>query len=187
MTPPSERTPSGMPPWGMFPSPVPSLLQDLPVVLAGFAIFYGVLTFARYGIGPVSTQAEILLSPHLLPKYASFSLIRIVIAYLLSLAFAVVYGYVAAYNARAERLMIPLLDTLQSIPVLSFLPAVMVAMISLFPGRQLGVELGSIALILTGQVWNMTFSFYSSLKTIPQEMRESAAIYRWGRWQRPQR
>ena len=184
MTPPSERTPSGMPPWVMFPSPVASLLQDLPVVLAGFAIFYGVLTFARYGIGPVSTQAEILLSPHLLPKYASFSLIRIMIAYLLSLAFAVVYGYVAAYNARAERLMIPLLDTLQSIPVLSFLPAVMVAMISLFPGRQLGVELGSIALILTGQVWNMTFSFYSSLKTIPQEMRESAAIYRWGRWQR---
>ena len=69
--------------------------------------------------------------------------------------------------------MIPLLDTLQSIPVLSFLPAVMLAMVALFPTRQLGVELGSILLIFTGQVWNMTFSFYSSLKSIPREMQRS--------------
>jgi NitT/TauT family transport system permease protein len=106
------------------------------------------------------------------------------VAYLLSLVLALVYGYLAAYSAKAERLMIPLLDTLQSIPVLSFLPAVMLAMISLFPGRQLGIELGSVVLILTGQLWNMSFSFYSSLKSIPQEMREAAAIYHWGWWQR---
>jgi NitT/TauT family transport system permease protein len=153
-------------------------------LLAGLAVFYGLLTFARYGIGPLSTQAEILLSLSALPKYASFSLIRIAMAYLLSLAVALVYGYTAAYNPKAERLMIPLLDTLQSIPVLSFLPGVMLAMISLFPGQNLGIELGSVVLILTGQVWNMTFSFYSSLKSIPQEMREAAAIYRWGWWQR---
>ena len=80
--------------------------------------------------------------------------------------------------------MVPLLDTLQSIPVLSFLPGVMVAMVALFPTRQLGVELGSILLIFTGQVWNMTFSFYSSLKNIPREMREVAEVYRWSWWQR---
>ena len=180
----SEKGLSRVPPWGMAPSSVLPFWRDLPVFLAGLAVFYGLLTFARYGIGPVSTQAEILLSPRALPKYASFSLIRIAMAYLLSLVVALAYGYIAAYNAKAERLMIPLLDTLQSIPVLSFLPGVMLAMISLFPERNLGIELGSVVLILTGQVWNMTFSFYSSLKSIPQEMREAAAIYRWGWWQR---
>jgi NitT/TauT family transport system permease protein len=142
------------------------------------------LTFSRYGIGPLNTQAEIQLHPGALPKYALFSLTRIAMAYVLSLAFTFVYGYVAAYNAKAERFMIPLLDTLQSIPVLSFLPTVMVSMVALFPTRQLGVELGCIVLILTGQVWNMTFSFYSSLKSIPNEMREAAKVYRLSWWQR---
>ncbi|HXC43458.1 MAG TPA: ABC transporter permease subunit, partial [Candidatus Dormibacteraeota bacterium] len=90
----------------------------------------------------------------------------------------------AAYNPRAERFMIPLLDVLQSIPVLSFLPGVMLAMVALFPGRQLGVELGAILLIFTGQVWNMAFSFYASLKSIPKDMREAATIYRFSWWQR---
>jgi NitT/TauT family transport system permease protein len=153
-------------------------------MLAGLAIFYGLLTFSRYGIGQVNTQAEIQLYPGALPKYALFSLTRIAMAYVLSLAFTLVYGYIAAYNAKAERFMIPLLDTLQSIPVLSFLPGVMVSMVALFPTRQLGVELGCIVLIFTGQVWNMTFSFYSSLKSIPNEMREAANVYRLSWWQR---
>ena len=119
-----------------------------------------------------------------LPLYAAYSLLRITIAYLLSLAFTLVYGYVAAYNARAERIMIPLLDILQSIPVLSFLPGVMLAMVALFPRHQLGVELGAILLIFTGQVWNMAFSFYSSLKSIPRDMREAAKIYRFNWYQR---
>ncbi len=106
------------------------------------------------------------------------------IAYAISLVVAVVYAYTAAHNAKAERLMIPLLDTLQSIPVLSFLPPVMVAMVTLFPSRQLGVELGSILLIFTGQVWNMTFSVYSSIKNIPRELREAADVYRLSWWQR---
>jgi NitT/TauT family transport system permease protein len=72
--------------------------------------------------------------------------------------------------------MIPLLDTLQSIPVLSFLPGVMVAMVTLIPTKQLGVELGSILLIFTGQVWNMAFSVYSSMKNIPNEMLEAARV-----------
>jgi NitT/TauT family transport system permease protein len=95
-----------------------------------------------------------------------------------------VYGYIAAYNSTAERFMIPLLDILQSIPVLSFLPGVMLAMVALFPQRQLGVEIGAILLIFTGQVWNMAFSFYASLKGIPKEMRETARVYRFNGWQR---
>jgi len=168
----------------MFPSSAPSLLRDLPILIAGLALFYGLLTFARYGVGPFNTQAEIQLSPGALPKYAFFSVARIAIAYFLSLAFTLVYGYVAAYNAKAERIMVPLLDILQSIPVLSFLPGVMLGMIALFPRRQLGVELGCIVLILTGQVWNMTFSFYSSLKSIPRDLHEAAEVYRLSWWQR---
>jgi NitT/TauT family transport system permease protein len=181
---PGSRSSSAAPAWGVFSSERPSFLFELPVVLAGLAIFYSLLTFARYGIGAANTQAEIVLSPGALPKYAAFSLIRIILAYGLSLGFTLVYGYIAAYNARAERFMIPLLDTLQSIPVLSFLPGVMVSMVTLFPNRQLGVELGSIILIVTGQAWNMTFSFYLSLKGIPREMREAAQVYRWSWWQR---
>ena len=148
------------------------------------AFFYGVLSFGRYWIGPVSTQAEIDLHPAALPKYALYSVLRITIAYGFSLGFTLIYGYVAAYNRKAERFMIPLLDTLQSIPVLSFLPGVMISMVALFPTRQLGVELGCVLLIFTGQVWNMTFSFYSSLKNIPREMYEAAQVYRLSWWQR---
>jgi NitT/TauT family transport system permease protein len=170
--------------WGTFPANVPSLLRDLPILLAAFALFYAVLSMTHYWMTPVSEGTVINLSPSTLPKYAMFSVLRIAAAYICSLGFTLVYGYIAAYNARAEKFMLPLLDTLQSIPVLSFLPGVMLAMVSLFPTKQLGVELGSILLIFTGQVWNMTFSFYSSLKNIPREMREVAEVYRWSWWQR---
>jgi NitT/TauT family transport system permease protein len=170
--------------WGMVPPGANSLARELPIVLAGIGFFYAVLAFARYWSGPMNSQAEISLSPSSLPKYALFSVLRIAAAYVISLIFTLLYGYTAAYHQRAEKFMIPLLDTLQSIPVLSFLPGVMISMVALFPSRQLGVELGSILLIFTGQVWNMTFSFYSSLKTIPAEMREAATAYRLSSWQR---
>ncbi|MFZ3215693.1 MAG: ABC transporter permease subunit [Candidatus Acidiferrales bacterium] len=170
--------------WGTNPSSVPSLLRDLPILLAALAIFYAILSMTHYWMTPAGTPTVIHLEPSALPKYAMFSVLRIAAAYCVSLAFTLVYGYIAAYNARAEKFMVPLLDTLQSIPVLSFLPGVMLAMVALFPTRQMGVELGSILLIFTGQVWNMTFSFYSSLKSIPREMREVAEIYRWSWWQR---
>jgi NitT/TauT family transport system permease protein len=160
------------------------MLKELPIFLAAFSIFYTFLAMARYWLTPLSSQAEISLSPAALPMYAMFSVTRIAISYFISLIFAVVYGYVAAYNPRAERVMIPLLDTLQSIPVLSFLPGVMLAMVALFPRRQLGIELGSILLIFSGQAWNMAFSFYSSLKSIPSEMHEVAEVYRWSPWQK---
>ena len=102
----------------------------------------------------------------------------------LSLTFAVAYGYTAAYNPRVEAWMIAVLDILQSIPVLSFLPPVVLAMVALIPGHQMGIEMGVILLIFTGQVWNLAFSFYSSLKSIPREMLEASRIYRYSAWQR---
>jgi NitT/TauT family transport system permease protein len=180
----ASRISRGTMAWGTFPANVPSLLRDLPILFGAFALFYAVLSMTHYWMTPVGAPTVINLSPSALPKYAMFSVLRIAAAYFCSLAFTIVYGYIAAYNARAEKWMLPLLDTLQSIPVLSFLPGVMLAMVSLFPTKQLGVELGSILLIFTGQVWNMTFSFYSSLKNIPREMREVAEIYQWSWWQR---
>jgi NitT/TauT family transport system permease protein len=159
------------------------LIFDLPVFAFGLAVLYSFVALARYWSGPLTPQVEIDLSARALPLYALYSVLRIFVAYLLSLAFTLVYGYIAAYNARAEKFMVPLLDILQSIPVLSFLPGVMLAMVALFPRRQLGVELGAILLIFTGQVWNMAFSFYSSLKSIPTEMREAARLYRFSWWQ----
>ncbi len=154
--------------WMQLPRIEVSHLPDVIMFGAGIALFYYVVTVGRSWLGPFTPAVEISRSLRALPAYAGYSLLRITIAYVLSLGFTLVYGYVAAYNPRAERFMIPLLDVLQSIPVLSFLPGVMLAMVALFPGRQLGVELGAILLIFTGQVWNMAFSFYASLKSIPQ-------------------
>ena len=170
--------------WSQLPSIESSHLPDVIMFAAGIAIFYGVASVGRSWFGPFTPTVEISRSVWALPAYAGYSLLRITIAYALSLLFALVYGYVAAYNARAERFMVPLLDVLQSIPVLSFLPPVMLAMVALFPGRQLGLEMGTILLIFTSQVWNMTFSFYASLKGIPNEMREAATVYRFSSWQR---
>jgi len=174
----------GKGPWSLLPSQTWSVLTDFFLFAAGLSVFYAVIVMARSWFGPFNPQVEISRSPWHLPLYAAYSLLRIGIAYILSLAFTLVYGYVAAYNARAERIMIPLLDILQSIPVLSFLPGVMLAMVALFPHRQIGVEMGAILLIFTGQVWNMAFSFYSSLKSIPRDMREAAKIYRFNWYQR---
>jgi len=135
-------------------------------------------------LGAVPAQVQISQSPRALPLYAFYSLVRLSVAYALSMLFALAYGYVAARSKAAEIVLIPLLDILQSIPVLSFLPGVMLAMVALFPHSQLGIELGSVILIFTGQVWNIAFSFYSSLKGIPRELREAAIIYRFGRWQK---
>ena len=159
-------------------------LIDLLMFAGCLALFYGIISAARTWFGPFTPTVEIHRDPRYLPMYAGYSLLRIFLAYILSLLFTLVYGYIAAYNPRAEKFMIPLLDVLQSIPVLSFLPGVMLAMVSLFPRHQLGVEMGAILLIFTGQVWNMAFSFYSSLKTIPRDMREAARIYRFNWWQR---
>jgi NitT/TauT family transport system permease protein len=160
------------------------VVLDLCVAGLGLACFYGVVVIARYWFGHAEPEIIISQSPRALPLYAFYSVVRIGLAYVLSLLFAVGYGYLAAYNKRLEALMIAGLDILQSIPVLSFLPGVMLAMMALFPTRQIGVEMGAIVLIFTGQVWNMAFSFYSSIKSIPRELSEAASIYKFSRWQR---
>jgi NitT/TauT family transport system permease protein len=170
--------------WAVLPRLDTSRLPDVMMFSAALALLYLVAVAARSWLGPFTPSVEISRDPWTLPLYAGYSLLRITIAYVLSLAFTLVYGYIAAYNPKAERFMVPLLDVLQSIPVLSFLPGVMLAMVALFPGRQIGVEMGAILLIFTGQVWNMAFSFYASLKAIPREMREAAAVYRFSWWQR---
>lgn len=157
---------------------------DVCVAVLGLACFYGVMQIAKYWFGHPEPEIAISLSPHALPLYAFYSVVRIGLAYLLSLIFAVGYGYVAAYSKRLEGIMIAALDILQSIPVLSFLPGVMLAMVALFPTRQLGLEMGAIVLIFTGQVWNMAFSFYSSIKSIPRELSEASNVYKFSRWQR---
>jgi NitT/TauT family transport system permease protein len=157
---------------------------DVGVAFCGMAVFFAILHLARYWMGTPAPVVPISHSARALPLYAFYSMVRIGIAYLLSLAFAIVYGYTAARNPRLEPWMIAVLDILQSIPVLSFLPPVVLAMVSLIPGHQLGIEMGVILLIFTGQVWNLAFSFYSSLKSIPREMMEAARVYRYSAWQR---
>src|ERR1019366_3285199 len=174
----------GKGPWSLLPTQTWSVVTDFFIFAGGLSLFYVIVVLARSWFGPFNPHVEISRSPAMLPVYAAYSLLRITLAYVLSLAFTLVYGYVAAYNARAERIMVPLLDILQSIPVLCFLPGVMLAMVALFPHHQLGVELGCIVLILTGQVWNMTFSFYSSLKNIPRDLYEAAEVYHLSWWQR---
>jgi len=161
-----------------------AFLIDIAVFLFVCAAIFGVYAIGRSWLGPVRGHAEISQDPRVLPLYAFYSLVRISVAYALSLVFALAYGYVAASSRSAEIIMVPLLDILQSIPVLSFLPGVMLAMVAIFPHSQFGIELGSILLIFTGQVWNIAFSFYSSLKTVPRELHEAAVIFRFGRWQR---
>ena len=155
------------------------------VVFAGLlAILYVLFASGRIWFAPFAPVANISASPRALPLYAAYSLVRMAVAYGLSMLFALAYGLTAAKSERAAKIMLPLLDILQSIPVLSFLPGVMLAMVALFPGRQLGLELGSILLIFTGQAWNIAFSFYASLKGIPRELDEAARLYRFGKWQR---
>jgi NitT/TauT family transport system permease protein len=160
------------------------VVMDLCVAAIGLAVFYAIVRIGMLWAGPTSEQMVVSMSPRALPQYAFYSVVRIFLAYVLSLVFAISYGYLAAYNKRIEPFMIAALDILQSIPVLSFLPPVMLAMIALFPTRHFGVELGAILLLFTGAVWNMAFSFYSSLKSIPRELREAADINRFSWLQR---
>jgi NitT/TauT family transport system permease protein len=133
----------------------------------------------RYEMQPA---IEISLDPSNIPLYSINSLTRIFFAYILSLAFSIWYGYTANRSRIHEKVMIPLLDILQSIPVLSFLPGVVLAMIAIFPNKRLGIELASILLIFTGQVWNMAFSYYNSINTIPRELIEVTKVFRLNRF-----
>ena len=157
---------------------------DLGIGACALAVFLAIVHTCIYWLQRPVPVIPISTSFLALPVYAFYSIGRMCIAYGFSLLFAIAYGYTAAYNRGLEPWMVALLDILQSIPVLSFLPPVVLAMVALVPGHQLGIEMGVILLIFTGQVWNLAFSFYSSLKSIPREMIEAARIYRYSAWQR---
>jgi NitT/TauT family transport system permease protein len=118
-----------------------------------------------------------------LPYYALLSLLRMSAAYALALIFSLLYGYFAASNPNSERIMLPILDVLQSVPILSFLPVVLLGLISVLP-QGVAIELSAVILIFTSQAWNITYSFYQSLKTMPTDIQEAAYIFRFNWWWR---
>lgn len=160
---------------------------DLAVGLGTLALLYviarvGAQSFVRFH--PPDIIPQINLDPRNLPNYAARSTLRMFIALICSTLFTFAYGYAAARHPKAERVLIPLLDILQSIPVLGFLSVTVTAFIALFHGSLIGLEAASIFAIFTGQAWNMTFSFYQSLRTIPSELEEMATLYRLSKWER---
>jgi NitT/TauT family transport system permease protein len=157
---------------------------DLVVILAVVAaVSFLVLAAARWAT-PLTPAVTINLSPSALPAYAGYSLLRMILGYLLSLIFTLIYGQIAATRRRAEAVMIPLLDILQSIPILSFLPTVILLLVAAFPNSNVGLELSSVIFIFTAMAWNMTFSFYHSARTLPSDLKEVATITRLRPWQR---
>jgi NitT/TauT family transport system permease protein len=157
---------------------------DLLIVVALAGVLYGVVDLAQEWTGVHRPTVEINLSPWALPGYTFFSLMRGLLAYCISLSFTLLYGYWAAKDKSAERVLIPLLDILQSIPVLGFMPGLILALVAIFPHSNIGLELAAVIMIFTGQAWNMTFSFYHSLQSVPNDMREVATVYRFSWWQR---
>jgi NitT/TauT family transport system permease protein len=175
-------------------SPLPRLFKiELPgmrrftwgdaVVLGGIAglIYLGV----RLGLGApaVVKGPEIDLAPRVLPYYVGLSLGRMLAAYVLSLLFSMVFGYLAARNRTAEKVFIPLLDVLQSMPILSFLPVALLGFSAILP-TPWAVEISSIILIFTSQAWNIAFAWYQSLTTIPRNLKQASTIFHFSPWLR---
>jgi len=153
------------------------------VVLLGVGglIYMGVRL--AMGAPEVVSGPEVNLSPKVLPYYLCLSLGRMAAAYVLSVIFSLVYGYMAARYQTAEKILLPLLDVLQSVPILSFLPVVLLGLSAVLP-QKLAVELSAIVLIFTSQAWNFTFAWYQSLTTIPNDLKEASSIFRLNFWLR---
>ncbi|SDI34791.1 ABC transporter permease [Paraburkholderia phenazinium] len=160
--------------------------HDLAAVLLvlGMVILLGV--GARQMVAPlvITHQPGISLSPAALPLYTLRTVTRMLAALVASLLFTFTYATLAAKSCRAEMVLIPLLDVLQSVPILGYLSFTVVFFVSLFPGNVLGPELAAIFAIFTSQAWNMAFSFYQSLKTIPISLDEASRSFRLSVWQR---
>jgi NitT/TauT family transport system permease protein len=154
------------------------------LVVLGFLVF-----LAEAGSGVGQTLAElrttpISLDPANLPNYAARTSLRMLAAMLLSLLFTFTYASWAAKSRRAEVLLIPLLDILQSVPILGFLSVAVVFFMSLAPGKVLGAEFAAVFAIFTSQAWNMAFSFYQSLRTVPEELMEASRCFGLSGWMR---
>ncbi len=160
---------------------------DATVFTAVVVVFW-VLVQLSHGItqpfDAVTAPSSVSTDPALLPYYAARSLLRMFAALAASVVFTFVYATLAARSRRAEKVLVPLLDVLQSVPVLGFLSITLTMWLTLFPGSQLGVECASVFAIFTSQVWNMTFAFYQSLVTQPRDLDEAARLLRLTKWQR---
>ena len=157
---------------------------DIVLILVIIAAITLLVAAASRWTARLNPAIHISLAYTALPAYAGYSLLRMILGYLLSLIFTLIYGHIAATNRRASRVMVPLLDILQSVPILSFLPVVLLALVAVFPNSNVGLELSSVILIFTSQAWNMTFSFYHSVRTQPKDLQEFSAIARLRSWQR---
>lgn len=151
--------------------------------IIGFLIYGSVLTAQRW-TGELQPRIDIELSYWALPKYGILSLTRASLAYLLSLFSSLVLGYLAARYRRAEQIILPFLDIGQSIPVIGFLPGLVLGLLSVFSKSNLGLELACILMIFTSQVWNLAFSFYSSMKFLPKHFHEMSANVNLSWWQK---
>ncbi|WP_434630972.1 ABC transporter permease [Chromobacterium sp. CV08] len=158
--------------------------------LIAFPLILGFLLLATTGIratwAPLTAlqTAPISLDPGHLPDYALRTTLRMLAAMAASLAFTLVYGTLAAKSRRAGLLLVPILDILQSVPVLGYISFTVTFFLALFPGRVLGAEFAAIFAIFTSQAWNMTFSFYQSLRTVPRDLQEVSVNLRLTAWQK---
>ena len=161
-------------------------LVDIALLLIILALFAGLVEFGSEWLAPSATGTErgvrINLSLWSLPEYAFMSFTRGLIAYIISLVFSLIVGGIAAHNRIAERIIIPTLDILQGIPVLGFMPGLVIALASIFPHSNIGLELACILMIFTAQAWNLAFAFYGSTRAVPSEFREVAKIHNFGWW-----
>ncbi len=149
-------------------------------VTAVFIILFIFLIVSPFVIGFFKLPPE----AYSLPFYGLSSLLRMSIAFVLSLVFAFFYGYYAATNKLGEKILIPLLDVLQSVPVLGFFPAAIAFFILFLNGSSVGVELAAIFLIFTSMAWNIAFAVYESIKTIPTELSEATSLFGLNNWQK---
>ena len=131
----------------------------------------------------VGQELPISLDPLKLPEYGLRTVLRMALALVASLVFSLAYAALAAKSRRAEKLLIPALDILQSVPILGFLSITVTGFVALFPGSLLGYECAAIFAIFTSQAWNMTFSLYQSFIAVPQDLREAARMYHLSPWQ----
>ncbi len=158
--------------------------------LIAFALILGAFVAIALGTSQFGAPLSAIqgtpvdLSPWSLPWYALRTTLRMIAAMLLSIVFSLGYAYLCAKSRRAERVLIPLLDILQSVPILGFLTFTMTFFLGLFPGKVLGAEAASVFLIFTSQAWNMTFSVYQSLRTLPPDLVEATRSLRFSGWQR---
>jgi NitT/TauT family transport system permease protein len=161
-----------------------SLLADFVLVLALAGLLMVILNVADEWKAPFQAETEIDLSFWKLPQYTLYSLARGWVAIGLSFVFAILYASWAYYDRKARTVLLPALDILQSIPVLGFMPGLVLALVTLFPKSNFGLELACVLMIFTAQVWNMVFSYYDALKGVPDEFRQMGKLCHFGPLQR---